>query len=131
MKASDGNPGRPLTVLVVDDEPMILELVARYLRHQGCAVLTAGCALEAMLVFRAADAPVDLLVTDVNMPDLSGPELAAYLTELNPGMSVLFVSGGHLAETHGSLNGPRSAFLAKPFRLDSLTSTVRSLLRAA
>ena len=76
-------------------------------------------------------AAAGLLVTDVIMPDLSGPQLAARLTEHMPGLRVLYVSGyaEHSALNHG-VSGTAAGFLGKPFSTEALARKVRELLDA-
>jgi two-component system, cell cycle sensor histidine kinase and response regulator CckA len=110
-------------VLVVDDEPMVLDLIARVLRGDGHRVTTAGGATEAVALLDGG-ACFDLLVTDVSMPGTSGPELAAIVNDRDPRVKVVFVSGYPLDV------GPHRAvsFLPKPVRPDELLATVRDLL---
>jgi two-component system, cell cycle sensor histidine kinase and response regulator CckA len=110
-------------VLVVDDEPMVLDLIARVLRGEGHRVSTAGSAAEAMALLDAG-ARFDLLVTDVSMPVTSGPELAAAITRRDPDVKVVFVSGYPMDVAPDQA----MSFLPKPVRPDDLLTTVRDLL---
>jgi two-component system cell cycle sensor histidine kinase/response regulator CckA len=119
------------TILLVEDETIVRQLVAEILETSGYAVLQAGDGPSALELLRRHSDPVDLLLTDVVMPGMSGPEVAAAVTALRPGTHVLYMSGytdsaiGH----HGVLE-PGIAFLQKPFSADDLTRKVRSLLSA-
>ena len=117
------------TILLVEDETVVRQLVAEILETSGYAVLTAADGPSALeLVRRNAD-PIDLLLTDVVMPGMSGPEVAQAVRSIRPGTQVLYMSGytdsaiGH----HGVLE-LGIAFLQKPFSADELTRKVRSLL---
>jgi two-component system, cell cycle sensor histidine kinase and response regulator CckA len=115
------------TVLLCEDEEGVRRLVEHVLTTHGYRVLSAGGPLEAVEL--AAEHDVDLLVSDVIMPDLSGPELARRLQSVRPGIRTLFVSG-YTAETvrgRGRLPA-ESAFLEKPFDQLSLLRAIRSLL---
>lgn len=116
----------PRTVLIVDDERAVRELVAAALTRAGFAVRTAGSAEEA-LDLEAHD-PVDLLVTDVILPTISGPELAERIRERSPHTRVLFMSGytGN-ALSPADLRGG-SAFLPKPFGTTTLIARVHEVL---
>jgi CheY-like chemotaxis protein len=86
-------PTARATILLVDDQLVVLDVLAEMLQDLGHTVLAAGSGAAALA--RAADYPgvIDLLVTDVRMPGLSGPELAAQLTARRPGLRVLYLSG--------------------------------------
>jgi CheY-like chemotaxis protein len=115
------------TVLLCEDEEGVRRLVEHVLTTHGYRVLAADGPLAAVEL--AAEHHVDALVSDVIMPDLSGPELARRLQSVRPGIRTLFVSG-YTAETvrsRGRLPGD-SAFLEKPFDQLSLLRAVRALL---
>jgi PAS domain S-box-containing protein len=125
---SDGDRLRGTeTVLLCEDEEGVRHLVEHVLTTHGYRVLAAAGPLQALEL--GAEQAVDLLVSDVIMPDLSGPELARRLESLRPGVRTLFVSG-YTAETvrgRGRLPAD-SAFLEKPFDQLSLLRAVRALL---
>ena len=119
-------PDDPPTVLVVDDEPDVRALVAEVLRASGYDVLTAEDGVAA-LELMADRPPVDLLVTDVLMPRLGGPELADEMTQRDPGTRVLFVSGDAvLDEGRERLRGAR--LLSKPLGRAELLDAVHAAL---
>jgi two-component system, cell cycle sensor histidine kinase and response regulator CckA len=102
-------------VLVVDDEPMVLRLIVATLERSGHRVLAAADPEAALRIAADAAEPIDLLISDVVMPALSGPELASRIRKLQPGLPVLFVSGFHdQAQLDGAGPGA-SALLHKPF----------------
>ena len=104
------------------------ELTCRLLRQAGYAVLAAADGEEALQIARGHSGPIDLLVTDVIMPRLSGDELAARLLVSRPGVPVLFVSG-YTNETLG-IDGmrPGTRYLQKPFVPAVLLESVEELL---
>jgi CheY-like chemotaxis protein len=113
------------TVLVVDDEEPLLRYISRALEDTGYHVLRARNASEALDHLRESPLPVQLVVTDVSMPGMTGPELAAQIaTEPYP-PPVLFVSADHVFL---DLPGP---LLRKPFLPGDLSRMVESLLRRA
>jgi DNA-binding NtrC family response regulator len=82
------------TVLVVDDEADVREAMRRIIARRGYTVIGAASGREALSLVRAADRPIELLLTDICMPgEVSAAELAARVTELHPDVRVLFVSG--------------------------------------
>jgi two-component system, cell cycle sensor histidine kinase and response regulator CckA len=120
------------TILLVEDETVVRRLVAEILETTGYTVLQAGDGPSALELLRRHTAPIELLVTDVVMPGMSGPEVAQAVTAMRPGTQVLYTSGytdsqiGH----HGVLE-PGIAFLQKPFDADALTRKVREVLDGA
>ena len=110
------------TVLVVDDEMPLRHYMARVMVDDGYHVLMAADGMEALAMVDRSDPRVDLVITDVSMPLMNGPELAAQLaTQLLP-PPVLFVSGGPgLTDVPGPM-------LQKPFLPADLSAMVRSLI---
>ena len=126
--AGDGLRGDE-TVLLCEDEGGVRHLIEYVLTTHGYKVLSCAGPLEALERAAAHDGPIHVLVSDVIMPDLTGPALARRLDELRPGVRTLFVSG-YTAETvrdRGKLPSD-SAFLAKPFDQVALLRAVRALL---
>ncbi len=117
------------TVLLVDDEPAVRQVAARLLRQLGYAVVEADSGDAALAIF--SHRAVDALVTDVVLPGLSGPQLAARCRELQPGLPVLLMSGYARESLEAEGSGlAASAFLAKPFTRDALGTCLRGLLDA-
>ncbi len=119
------------TVLLVEDEPLVRNLVSEVLRKSGYEVLEFGNGREAIARARHHAGPIQLLVTDVVMPGMSGIELSRQLAEAQEGLRILFLSGysDDLVVRQGALL-PGRAFLQKPFTPDSLLRAVRALLDA-
>ena len=117
------------TVLVVEDEEIVRSLVREMLESRGYTVVDARDGAEALALLSNRQAPVDLLVTDMVMPRMSGRELARRASELRPELSVLLVSGyaGDTATSQGPLE-PGTAFLEKPFTAVELAQKVRGVL---
>jgi PAS domain S-box-containing protein len=117
------------TILVVEDEPFVLELAQRTLRNAGHEVLLAKDGREALRVFREHHGQIDMVLSDIVMPNLSGPELVEQLRELRPELRVLFMSG----YARDAIDLPpevnqRTAFLHKPFSTSQLTEQVDIML---
>jgi two-component system cell cycle sensor histidine kinase/response regulator CckA len=113
------------TILVVENDGPIRELASRFLVGKGFNVLVAANGLEALDLAQDA-ARIDLLISDVSMPHMSGPELAQRLVEGHPETRVLFISG-----FVNDLEAPklaRSWFLAKPFTSQALIAKVGQIL---
>jgi two-component system cell cycle sensor histidine kinase/response regulator CckA len=120
------------TVLVVDDEPEIRKLVAAMVSQFGHTALTADSGEHAIKVYKNLKAPIELLITDVVQPGMSGPMLADKLSELQPDLKVLYISGydnTHLVQTYVVERG--HALLAKPFTTVQLKSKMQELLTPA
>ncbi len=118
------------TVLLVEDEDIIRKFAARLLEEAGYSVIEAGDGLAAleMLQMRESAEPVDLLLTDLVMPKLSGLDLARRVREKRPGLPVVFMSG--YAETSGNSHdeGIRRHLLQKPFKPEELLMKVGEAL---
>ncbi len=117
------------TVLLVEDEPSILRLGQRILEGQGYHVLTAPTPGEAMRLAEEYPGEIDLLMTDVVMPEMNGRDLARNLLSRYPSMKRLFMSGytANVIASHGVLDNGVN-FLQKPFTLHDLTTKVREVL---
>lgn len=118
------------TLLVVDNETAIKNLVQMALERHGYVVLTAESATEALQVAAAHPGPIDLLITDVGLEDLRGPELARRLAEERPGLATLFMSG-YMDDAVGEPSTRGSIpvdFIQKPFSPSALAVRVREML---
>ena len=122
---------RARTVLLVEDEPAVRGLARTVLVSGGYTVLEAGNAPDALRVAASCQGPLDLLLTDVAMPQVSGFELADRLLPARPGLRVVFMSGyANRVEVQGGALSRGHAFLAKPFNEDDLLRTVQEALDA-
>lgn len=120
------------TVLLVEDEPAVRELIRRVLSRFGYFVLTAGNGEEALRVLAAHRGAIHVLLTDVVMPVMGGRVLAERVRELRPEVSVLFMSG--YTEDVALLEGVRRSeadFIQKPFTPDALAERLREVLDGA
>jgi len=120
------------SILVVDDEPGIRYHVTGILRRASYDVSEARDGADAIRLVAAAGEPVDLLVTDLVMPNMAGPELFHHLRRCNPGLKLLVMSGyGPDATTTCDSLLFGAAVLGKPFDRDALLAAVRGKLNAA
>jgi signal transduction histidine kinase len=126
MLSDHGQPGHE-TVLVVEDEAAVRQFAVESLQRHGYHVLQSSSGEEALQVASTHDSTIHLLLTDVVMPGMKGPELATRLRNLRPGLRVLLMSG-YAAEivTPGDLKDAQ--LVSKPFSPASLTRAVRNAL---
>lgn len=127
---ADLAPSRGRVVLVVEDERMVRRVQRDVLVEAGWTVLEAASAVEALEVLEAHAGPLDVLVTDLELPGLRGCELAARLVAERSGLGIVFVSG-HGEEASPCERFPGSRFLQKPFTIDGLAEAVDAAVAAA
>ncbi|MDX2018778.1 MAG: ATP-binding protein [Deltaproteobacteria bacterium] len=117
------------TILVVEDDMQIREVVCRVLQRSGYQVIEAKGPLECLELMTGHTSRIDLLLTDVVMPQLNGPELARKIQALHPEIKVLFISGyTDDAIVHHGVLAPGVQFLQKPLTPRALTTRVREVL---
>jgi CheY-like chemotaxis protein len=137
--AADGRPaGSPFsevsvsqgkeTLLLVEDHDAVRSLAAAVLRRHGYAVLDVRGGREALAVSREHPGRVDLLLSDLFLPEIGGLDLAKQLVQARPGLKVLFTSGSLSEAAPPAEDVPPAAFLPKPFRPDDLLAAVRRAL---
>jgi two-component system cell cycle sensor histidine kinase/response regulator CckA len=117
------------TLLIVENEPAIRNLLQVALRRNGYTVLAAESGREALELVRNHDGVIDLLITDVMMPDMDGPELVRQLSTIRPDTRTLFMSG-YMDDTlgeHGILSS-NANFIQKPFSPRTIAQKVRDIL---
>ncbi len=117
------------TILLVEDSKLLAKVTRDFLENDGYKVLMASSPREALHIAESHQAPIDLLLTDVVMPDMNGRELAEQLLTKRPEMKVLYMSGytnGILSEH--AFRAEDSAFIEKPFSHDALSRKVRHTL---
>jgi CheY-like chemotaxis protein len=121
--------GNGETVMVVEDNDMVRQMTVDILARRGYAVLEAAGGAECLHKLRAHSGPLDLLITDVVMPEMNGKELYRQAAELLPGLKVLYMSG--YAEDVIASRGVLDAgvhFIQKPFVPNNLATKVREVL---
>ncbi|OQW98534.1 MAG: hypothetical protein BWK74_04340 [Desulfobacteraceae bacterium A6] len=122
-------PGGTETVLVVEDEKMLLEFVGSTLKEQGYTVLSAGTPADALAIAREYKSPIHLLITDVVMPEMNGLELKEAIGILRPDIKTLYMSGYTVnVIAHRGVLDEGTAFLQKPFSIGALAVKVRQVI---
>jgi len=113
-------------LLIVDDEPRLLDLLSRYLGRLGYEVQTCGSAEEALAQFQAGPERIAMVITDLSLPSVSGEDLIHRMRQLRPGLPAVITSGYPYV--------PRSAgvgFLQKPFLPQMLAEAIEKALKGA
>ena len=124
-----GMMDRAATILAVDDDRNVLGLLDSILGSAGYRVLTADGGWNAVEVYQNSREPIHLLLTDVIMPDLTGPVLAERLRSRQPDLPVLFISGFHDADlVQRFVTRKGFTLLPKPFTVDALLRVVEQSL---
>ena len=132
-RAAPSPEGRGLeTILLVEDEPLVLRMAARALEMQGYSVLRASSPADAVRLAAESERVIDLLLTDVVMPAMNGRDLALAIIQRHPRIKVLFMSGysADLVRGQREMLGA-SHFIGKPFTLADLAQKVRAVLDPA
>jgi DNA-binding NtrC family response regulator len=125
-----GTVGRE-TILLVEDEPMLLTLTKRALQELGYRVIPAASPDAALRIAKSRDTPIHLLLTDIVMPGMNGRELAKLVRAELPRTAQLFMSGYSAGTLHGvEASDDDPDFLAKPFTITSLATKVRRALES-
>jgi len=114
-------------VLVVDDDPLILDLVKELLSSSEYQPILASSGVEALEIAKKHTS-IDLLLTDIMMPGITGIDLAKQFSTLYPHVKILFMSGFTLPSSLYSIAGKGVAFLQKPFRTDTLIAKMKFVL---
>jgi len=116
------------TILLVEDEEAVRAFATRALSSRGYTVLEAGNGVEALEIFKNHDEPIDLMVSDVVMPEMDGPTLANEARALKPETKIIFISGYAEDAFKGTERPEEIAFLPKPFSLKQLAAKVKEVL---
>ena len=119
------------TILLVEDEPGILKLCKLILERNGYTVLAFERALDAIKMAERYHGTIDLLVTDVIMPEMNGSELSKRLLAMLPDLKILFISG-YTADVidHNTILDSQLNFIQKPFSHKALTTVIYNILNA-
>jgi len=117
------------TILVVEDEENVRRLAVRILERQGYTVLEASCVNDALALCKECKDPIHMILTDVVMPEMSGPQLAEQLVSLHPKIKVLYMSGyTDNAIVHQGVLKDGVNYIQKPFTIDGLARKMREVL---
>ncbi|MCE5249065.1 PAS domain S-box protein [bacterium] len=133
-KTTENNEEMPVssrsgTILLVEDDPMVRRVAQMMLERFGYTVLVADSPLGALSLCEKSDTPIDLLITDVVMPEVNGSELKNRIVAIKPGIKVLFMSGytGDIIVHHGMLE-EGVHFIQKPFSMNELARKISEVL---
>lgn len=118
--SSDSSTARALHVLLVDDDTDVCEVIAAQLRALGCTVTAVGSGNMALHLAHDYCTPIDVLLTDVEMPGMTGPELAVRMQSIRPETMVVLMSGGSASAPNAQDPLTRGRVLAKPFSKETL-----------
>ncbi len=121
-----GAPGGSETILLVEDEAALREITGEYLQSRGYNVLAASSSLHALEICRTHDQPIDILLTDIVMPGIRGPELVKSALDMRPGMRVIYVSGYADRDMESVALESNAVFLRKPYSLADLGHKIRA-----
>ncbi len=124
------NDSRPVDVLIADDEPIVRRLLEMALRAAGRRVLTAANGAEALRLYQDREGRVNLVLLDVQMPELDGPQTLAALRRITPDVRVAFMSGGSATYSDEDLLATGAIdFVQKPFHdLDAIVRRLCNLV---
>ncbi len=118
------------TILIVDDEPMIIVMLKEHLEELGCTILSAENGRQAVDILREKQDEIDLIILDINMPVMDGTEAYREFLKIKPDVRVLVASGYILDEdTREILGLGAQGFLQKPFRLDKVEGKIMEILQ--
>ena len=117
------------TILLVEDSDVVREVITRMLESGGFTVLPASGAENALSISRRKDVAIDLLLTDIVMPEVSGVELAASLERERPDIRILFMTGyAEEVVVNEGIPGKGGECIGKPFTQEQITKMVRKIL---
>jgi DNA-binding response OmpR family regulator len=120
---------RPLGILIVDDDPSVRAMLEMGLRHHGFVVSLASQGQEALVLYRDHAQEIDIVLLDVRMPGMDGPQTLAALRQINPQVRCCFVSGETGDYTQEALLALGAAhYFKKPFSLSGVTQVLRQLV---
>ena len=121
--------GRSGTILLVEDSDAVRDVIANMLENGGLTVLQASGGEVALALARRGDAPIDLLLTDIAMPGMSGVELADRMERERPDMRILFMTGyAEEVVVNEGILGKHRECIGKPFTQGQITTRVRNIL---
>jgi two-component system cell cycle sensor histidine kinase/response regulator CckA len=124
---TDAGRAKP-ALLVVDDDPFIRGVMATYLNGLGYELLIAASGQQALELSRAHAGPINLVITDLFMPEMNGPELVEQLLTERPTLRVIYISGDANQHETKHPRGVLSVSIAKPFTMNTLHEAIQALL---
>jgi DNA-binding response OmpR family regulator len=127
-KALSGILKGPETILLVDDEPFILDIGSKMLRQMGYSVLKADCGEDAVRIFNDHQTQIDLVILDMIMPDIGGGEVFDRLRAIKSDIKVLLSSGYSMGDAAGIIERGCNGFIQKPFGIEKLSHAIREVI---
>ncbi len=118
-----------VTLLIVDDEPLLTQILSLQMTKQGFRALVADSVSEALKIVDAAETPIDLILTDMSMPEQDGIDLARALCDRHLNIPVLIASG-YPADESAALPSNVVGFIEKPFHYKALSERLHQILNA-
>ncbi|WP_054697469.1 PAS domain S-box protein [Desulfosarcina cetonica] len=118
----------PETILLVDDEPYILDVGAKMLKKMGYTVIKAACGEDAMTQFSQTQQRIDLVILDMIMPDIGGGEVFDQMRKIKPDVKVLLASGYSMGDAAEIMERGCNGFIQKPFNMEKLSHAIRSVI---
>lgn len=119
---------KPPVILLVEDETMVREITGQVLAHAGYSVLESSNAKEALQLASSHDGPIDLLLTDIVMPEMNGADLAQRMRTRLPELVTIFMSGYAEHDVLKKAKLSSAVHIQKPFTIDALLSRVSEAL---
>ena len=130
-RSPGATPPAERMVLVVDDEPMVLEVTGDMLAVLGFSALLCASGQQAIELFERRHPQIDLAIIDLTMPDMDGAETIRRLRQIDPSLKVILSSGYGRERLAVDILGPEcDAFIQKPYSLDALSSKIKDTLSA-
>jgi len=130
--SSTALPNRSWTeaILIIEDEEMLLQLEKSIFERLGYTIFSAANGIDGYEMFRQHNSSIDLVILDMNLPKMDGPETLRRMKEINPAVKVLLISGSELPHqsSNHAIIGSANAFIQKPFDIPELTALVRTIL---
>jgi CheY-like chemotaxis protein len=128
MESAEKTTPNMSTILLVDDEEMVLDIGVQMLKRLGYKVMKAESGTEAISVFQKNRETIDVVILDIVMPDLSGSETVDAIKEINPNVKILLSSGyGRDGKTNEILQHCHG-FIQKPFSMKELSETIAGIV---
>lgn len=126
---NNGIKNRKETILLVDDEDMIIEIGSRILEKLGYNVMCAKSGKEGIALYKVKKEEVNLVILDMVMPDMGGAEIFDVLKSVNKDIKILIASGYNMDDDGGELISKGcNGFIQKPFRMEEISRKIREIL---
>jgi len=117
------------TILVIEDEEMVMDVLRAILERLGYRILSAGKGLEAVDITRTFDGQIDLALLDIKLPDMSGDKVYPLIMKARPALKVIVCSGYAIdVPARAILDAGAEAFIQKPFSLETLSKKLKTVL---